>query len=219
MSLDVTLVTDGSSDRVLMPILEWLFRTTTLETVELRWADLRGLPSPARELRARLRVAVDLYPCRLLLVHRDAERADADDRRAEVATANATGVPHVTVVPVRMQEAWLLHDEAALRFAAGCPSGQEPLDLPAASRWEDLADPKGVLHRALLTASGATGRRAKKFNARTAAHHLAHRIEDWSPLRQLSAFRRLEADLRAAMDRMGVPLYPDGRGEGPEPST
>ena len=208
MSLDVTLVTDGSSDRVLMPILEWLFRGMTLEPVELRWADLRGLPSPARELRARLSLAVDLYPCQLLLVHRDAERADADDRRAEVAAANATGVPHVTVVPVRMQEAWLLHDEAALRFAAGCPSGNEPLDLPVASRWEELPDPKGVLHRALLTASGATGRRAKKFHAGTAAHHLAQRIEDWSPLRQLSAFRRLEADLRAAMDRLGLPLYP-----------
>ena len=96
-------------------------------------------------------------------MHRDAENQDASVRYREIQLANQTNIQHVCIVPVRMQEAWLLHDEAALREAAGRPSGREPLNLPRASMWERLPDPKQILHAALVTASGASGRRAKNF--------------------------------------------------------
>lgn len=210
MTIQATLVTDGSSDTVLVPILRWLFGTLTSEPVELRWGDLRGLSNPPKSLQARLACAVELYPCRLLFVHRDAEKQSAQDRYDEISVANTTGLHHVCVVPVRMQEAWLLHDEYALREAAGRPSGKEPLNLPPPSKWDVLPDPKHILHATLMVASGTTGRRAKKFNPGAAAHRLADLVDNWAPLRKLTAFQRLETDTRTALVSLGLRLYPEG---------
>lgn len=208
MTLQITLVTDGSSDKALMPVLRWLFGQVTPEPIELRWGDLRGLPRPSTTLGDRLTCAVNLYPCQLLLVHRDAEKQPAQLRYDEVRAANQTQLPHACVVPVRMQEAWLLLDELALREAAGRPSGTDPLNLPAPWQWESTPDPKQVLHQALVTASGARGRRAKQFQPARAAHRLAELVRDWSPLRRLSAFQRLERDVRDVLAELGKPLHP-----------
>jgi len=204
MTFQATLVTDGTSDVVLVRILEWLIARLTTAEIEIRWADLRGLPERPRGLGERIVVATRLYPCHILFVHRDAEHQDPEFRYTEVRVANTTGLGHVCIVPVRMQEAWLLHNEAAMREAAGRPSGTNPLDLPVAARWERLPDPKATLYNALRTASGATGRRAKRFKPARAAHRLADLITDWSPLRLLAAFARLEADTRTALRRLGV---------------
>ena len=204
MSLRVTLVTDGSSDIVLVPVLEWLIREITSEYFEIRWADLRGLSEVPRDLAEKLAAAIAIYPCDLLFVHRDAEGQDPGVRYEEIQAANQTDRLHVCVVPVRMQEAWLLHDEVALREAAGRPSGTEDLSLPPARRWERLPDPKGILYQALRTANGARGRRAKRFNPARAAHRLADLVNDWSPLRDLTAFPQLESDTREALTRLGI---------------
>ena len=208
MTLQATLVTDGASDRVLVPILGWLMQQLTAQEVEARWADLRGLGRKPTDLSERLAAAVQLHPCRLLFVHRDAERQDPDIRYVEIDAANRTGCGHVCIVPVRMQEAWLLHDETALRQAAGRPSGTEDLGLPPPHQWDKLPDPKKVLHDALRTASGAKGRRAKNFRPGRAAHRLANLVTDWSPLRSLAAFARLEADTRTALAQLGVNMAP-----------
>lgn len=204
MTFQATLVTDGTSDVVLLRILEWLIAQLTTTEIELRWADLRGLRERPQGLGGRLVVATRLYPCDVLFVHRDAENQDPEVRYTEVRVANTTGLGHVCIVPVRMQEAWLLHNEAALREAADRPSGKDPLDRPAAARWERLSDPKATLYSALRTASGATGRRAKRFKPARAAHRLAELIADWSPLRQLPAFARLQADTRTALRSLGI---------------
>ena len=205
MMLRATLVTDGASDRVLEPILRWLMRQLTAEAFEIRWADLRGLRVKPRGLVQKLAVAVQEYPCQLLFVHRDAEGQDPQRRYEEIReAADSTTCSHVCVVPVRMQEAWLLHDEAALREAADRPSGTADLGLPPSHRWERLPDPKKVLHDALRAANGATGRRAKSFRPKRAAHRLADLITDWRPLRSLAAFNRLEAETRSALERLGL---------------
>lgn len=173
---------------------------------KIRWADLRGLGERSRKLEHRLTAAIEQYPCRLLFVHRDAEKQDPSVRYDEIQTANCTACHHVCVVPVRMQEAWLLHDETALREAAGRPSGTESLRLPPPQRWERLADPKRVLYEALRTASGAKGRRARNFKPGRAAHRLADLVTDWSALRALAAFDRLEQDTRTALTQLGVAL-------------
>jgi hypothetical protein len=205
MILRATLITDGSSDTVLLPILRWLVTTLTEDPVSVQWADLRGLRAPPRRLADRLTRAIELYPCRLLFVHRDAEAQPPDRRYQEIREANSTTLPHVCVVPVRMQEAWLLHDEEAIREAAGRPSGGIQLDLPPARKWEQIADPKEVLYRALRSASGFRGRRAKRFRPAMAAHRVASLVTDWSPLLQLSAFQRLELDTKAALLALGAP--------------
>lgn len=199
-----TLVTDGAADRVLLPLLRWLIGQHTREGVELRWADLRGLPAPPPGLREKVTRAVELHPCQLLFVHRDAEGQKPELRYEEILDANQTGRPHVAVVPVRMQEAWLLHDQGALREAAGRPTDTTPLDLPRTKKVELVPDPKAVLHHALRVASGARGRRAKRFSPHQAAHRLADLIVDWSPLRQLAAFRRLETDTLSALHTLGM---------------
>ena len=205
MTLRATLVTDGASDVILVPILQWLMRQLTAEAFEIRWADLRGFRVKPRGLAQKLAVAVQEYPCQLLFVHRDAEGQDPHRRYEEIGrAASSTACSHVCVVPVRMQEAWLLHDEAALRQAADRPSGTDALGLPPSHRWERLPDPKKVLHDALRSANGATGRRAKNFRPKRAAHRLADLITDWKPLRNLGAFNRLEADTRSALEHLGL---------------
>jgi hypothetical protein len=147
-------------------------------------------------LSQRIARTIELYPCDILFVHRDAEREPAQRRYEEIAAAVealtiATCPPCVEVVPVRLQESWFLFDERAIRFAAGNPNGDSPLDLPRSSL-EDLPDPKGLLNELLKRASDLSGRRRQRFNVRHAAHRLADLIEDYAPLRSLPAFRRLE---------------------------
>jgi hypothetical protein len=194
-----TLVTDGSSDAALLPVLRWLLGEVASDRVDLRWADLRSLRTPPKLLRDRLAAAIEYYPCDLLFVHRDAEHPDRLHlRREEIDRANETGVRHICVVPVRMLESWMLFDERALREAAGRPSGRERLDLPGSRSWATIADAKGVLHGALRAASGATGRRARQFDPDAAVHRLSNLIHDWGPLRQLPAFQQLEREVRQA---------------------
>ncbi len=202
--LQATLVTDGSSDLVLVRVLEWLLFQIISTEIAIQWADLRGLRKTPKDLSERLRVATELFPCRILFVHRDAEKQDPELRYQEIQAANTTGLSHICIVPVRMQETWLLHNEAALRQAADRPSGTEPLSLPAPIQWERLPDPKQTLHQALRTANGASGRRAKRFNPAKATHRLAELITDWSPIRQLLAFQRLEADITLALESLGT---------------
>lgn len=199
-----SLLTDGSSDRVLIPVLEWLVGFLTPTPLSIRWADLRSTRSRQTVLRDRVNEALRLYPCDVLFVHRDAEGQPAEQRYQEIVTAVPIHQQCIAVVPVRMQEAWLLHDEHALRKAAGRPSGTEPLHLPSLSRVETVANPKRTLHTALLTAAEVTGRRRRAFDAGGTARRLAELIEDWTPLRQLPAFRQLEADTRNALRKLKV---------------
>jgi hypothetical protein len=103
-----------------------------------------------------------------------------------------------------MQEAWLLFDESAIRRAAGKPNGPQPLNLPRLRQLESVADPKEKLLRALRTASGLSGRRLGKFSANKHAHRLAQLIDDYSPLRELSAFAALEADVEQCLATAGL---------------
>ncbi len=199
------LVGEGGSDRVLLPILRWVWEQATAEEVRLSWIDTSRV-SHAPGLAGKLRVALELHPCDVLFVHRDSDRQSPDQRRREIAGA-AGEHPHIPVVPVRMTEAWLLFDEVAIRSAAGRPASRCELGLPPLSKIERLADPKRELKRVLEAAHGATGRRARQFRPSARVHRLADLVEDWSPLRRLAAFRRLEVDTRLVLESLGVPLY------------
>jgi len=123
-----TLVADGSSDKVLLPILTWSLQQRDVTPIMEQWADIGRTPGGTED---RLKTALDLYPCDVLFVHRDAESQPSDLRRAQIADAlRWTLVRHIPVVPVRMMEAWLLIDESAIRSAAGNPNGTENLSLP-----------------------------------------------------------------------------------------
>jgi hypothetical protein len=195
--LRYTLLADGPTDEALVPILSWLLARHLPETaIQAQWADLRRLRVRPKSLAERIRLAVELFPCDVLFVHRDAERYPPEERGHEIhqaVEAVKQTVPHLCVIPVRMMEAWFLFDVAAIRRAAGNPNGEMPLDFPDVRRVEDLSDPKEVLHRLLREASGLTGRRLKNFNV--PVRRIAGLIEDFSPLRHLPAFQRLEREV------------------------
>lgn len=200
--LRYTLVADGSSDRALLPILTWLLRQY-LGTIPIQaeFADLRRLSPSPRKLSERIDRSVELYPCDLLFVHRDAENAPIEEREEEIRKAieessMEDSVRVVCVVPVRMQEAWLLIDEAALRRAAGNPNGTQPLAMPDVQRLEELADPKQLIRDLLRQASELQGRRLERFNWRSSAHRVAEMIGDFSILYRLAAFQRLSAEVK-----------------------
>lgn len=203
--LRCTLLTDGPSDRALVPLIRWLLREHRgITPVDLEFADLGRLVDPPRDLSQRIERSIELYPCDVLFVHRDAERASLTKRVREINDAltrrsRPEALPVVTVIPVRMTEAWLLIDEAALRVAAGSPRGRQPLRLPAVRDLEGLADPKRILHDLLREASGLRDRRRRldHFNRDlgTCVQRVAERIEDFSLLRQLNAFQALETQV------------------------
>jgi len=99
-----------------------------------------------------------------------------------------------------MQEAWLLFNEHAIRAASGNPNGRILLNLPSLQEVEDIPDPKRVLHSLLKHASELHGRRLKDFNPSKQAHRVSEQIDDFHPLRQLSAFQVLENELSDLLD-------------------
>ena len=195
--LRYTLVSDGPSDAMLLPVLDWILESHSSRLFVGRRADLRNLRRPPTGLAERVRTAVELHPCDLLFVHRDAERSDRASRMHEIERqlADAALTRWIGVVPVRMQEAWFLFDERALREAAGNPSGEAPLDLPALRRVEGVPNPKRLLETLLKKASGHGGRRLEKLRVGPMKYRVAALIADYSPLRAVPAFASLEAEV------------------------
>lgn len=197
-----TLISDGPSDRALLPILTWALReNSSVGRVQAEWADLYRLPDPPRNLCNRILTAIDLFPCDLLFVHRDAERQEPETRYSEInkavqeAVSQGFNIPAVCVVPVKMTEAWLLFDETAIRIAAGNPNGKNTLNIPELKEIEQILDPKDLLFEILKKASGLTRRRLKKFNEGAARVRISELIADFSPLRELNAFKKLEKNI------------------------
>ena len=194
-----TLLCDGPTDANLIPILNWVLRQRGgLALTVGVLAEFWRLARPPQSLEEKIRCALDLHPCRLLFVHRDAEKQPSSDRHLEIRRAvdrlaeAGFAIPAVAVVPVRMLEAWLLLDENAIRHAAGNPNGKQPLDLPAPQRLEERPDPKNDLHQALRQACGLRGRRLKKFNVSRAFWRITDYQQDFTALGQLPAFGQLE---------------------------
>ena len=206
------LLSDGSSDKMLMPILDWLLRCQCRTcAIDSQWADLGRLKFPPKKLSDRIRKTLEIYEPDLLFIHRDAENQTFELRQRQIrdALAGLTNPVAVCVIPIRMQEAWLLFDERAIRKAAENPNGRIALQLPDISRVESLPDPKVVLHSLIKGASGYGGRRLKKLNTKKLAHLVSASIDDFTSLRALSAFEKLETELSAVIEEKGWNLRRD----------
>ncbi len=205
MEVRYTLLAEGPSDAALIPILNWGIRQRVTDAaIVSQFADFGHLRHPPRGLEERIARGIDLYPCNLLIIHRDADAQPPDYRYVEItaalnaAKAKLPAFPHhVCVVPIRMTEVWLLISESAIRHAASNPNGNTALHLPPINRLETQATPKQLLQRSLETASGLRGRNLKKFSASRAVYNIPNHITDFLPLRRLSAYQRFEADLAA----------------------
>jgi len=198
-----TLVTDGSSDKLLAPLVELLFSTHTELAYQVNCAE--GLPPVSSGLRARIDSALELFPCDFLLVHRDAEGVAATLRQQEIEASwlgSQQTATLICVIPVRMTEAWLVANERPIRSAVGNPNGTQSLGLPALKNIESLPDPKFVLFEALKVATEWNASRKRKFNPHQYRHRVSELTDDLEPLRKLSSFRHLEAQIQRHLENL-----------------
>ena len=195
--VSATLVTDGSSDRLLKPLIELLFSEHTDMPYQVNCAE--GLPPLAEGLQSRIESALELFPCDFLFVHRDEEGVGTTMRQREIDNSWPVGEQTtvlICVIPVRMTEAWLIANAKPIRLAVGNPNGTEVLDLPAAKDIESSPDPKEILFTALTTASGLNARRKARFNPHQFRHRVSELTDDLAPLRMLASFKHLEAQVK-----------------------
>ena|ERR1035437_1348888 len=206
-----TLVSEGSTDANLIPIIDWTLKHAAgVPLSEGVRADFWRLPERPQNTTDRLLKAVEIFPCEVLFVHRDADGELPQARCDEICRAfDKAGIklPAVAVVPVRMLEAWLCFNEDAIRRASGNPNGKAPLNLPTLKRVESRPDPKKDLREALLTASELSGRRRKKFDATAAFWRVVDFIDDFSPLRELSSFQAFENSIKSLKDNDWKPGF------------
>jgi hypothetical protein len=204
--IEALLICDGSSDAALEHPVRWLLsRAGYRGTLSIQIADFSRTSLPSNRLKDKITDACSRYKPDVLFVHRDAERLSYADRLEEISLAlqrsgrvNEHSIP---IVPVRMLEAWLLFDEAAIRRAAGNPNGNNPISLPRINRIESEPDPKQLLCDLLSQASGLAGRRLKRFRPLSKRHLVAEEISDFSPLETLESFAQLRDALRFYLNR------------------
>ncbi len=209
-----TLLTDGSSDNTLMHIIDWTFNQLVPKLpVQKQFADLRCMikPPPNDKLNLRIAKAVELFPCNILFVHRDAEKSDDktfQNRITEIqssyeCTNSSKDCKLVKIIPIRMMETWLLIDINAIKIAAGNRNSKSNIQLPVINKLESLSEPKILLHNLIKEASELKGRRFAQLNVNQAVHLVAENISDFSVLRSLSAFRIFESELKHVLIEMG----------------
>lgn len=212
--LGTALYAEGPTDtRFLQPLLQracaQMCLTGCSAPVEVSDVlDLQPLPATRGQARGQrivsaAREARDAWS--ILFIHAD---ADSDQERAiqeRVEPARALlqaewGAHSVAVVPVRMTEAWVLADFQALKSAFGTTMSEHELGLVdvAAHGPDRLTDPKATLAAAFRASRG-------KRRARSVATYfgLIGETASFDQLRRLAAYRRMEGELRLALQTLG----------------
>ncbi|MFJ5842164.1 hypothetical protein ACIQGO_36390 [Streptomyces shenzhenensis] len=205
MTLRVLFLSEGSSDGGLVPHIERVAAQVDVPVI-VSAPDLSWLRKPVgREVSDKLRAARELSEdFDLALLHRDADKFSTETRRDEISTSVAAVWPnlaYVPVIPVRMLEAWLLLDEAAIRQVAGNPKGRVDLQLPKASTVEKVPDPKKVLKETISKASELRGRRLEDLNKRFPRnrHRLLELLDQEGPVSEVTSWRTFVAELSEAL--------------------
>jgi hypothetical protein len=111
--LRFTLVGEGSSDKNLIPILEWAVREQGVGVAQGQFARCDLLPHKPKSVAEKIMASLNLYEeCALLFVHRDADQLDPNPRRNEIESAvieaksrHPNMIPSVPVIPIRETEA------------------------------------------------------------------------------------------------------------------
>lgn len=189
------LLREGTSDDALLGHLEEMLLEAGVDEALGEIRPMQG----SSEAKLEQIAATDSHVS-LVFVHRDADGAGADARRAEIETAAAclpTSVTCIPIVPVRMTEAWLLLDAGAIRRVAGNETGSMRLDTPSASTVEAIADAKGRLKSTLAAASGLTGKRLSDFQKRFPDHRrqLLSGLDRSQDIRLVPSFESLVQDV------------------------
>lgn len=206
--INYVLISDGSSDRCLMPIIEFAISKHLKFASNGEWANFNELPISPKNLIDKIIYCNSNYEVDLFFIHRDGEK-DANPlikRCQEIENAiNESGcdLKHIACIPIRMTEAWLLFDEKAIRYASSNPNGKVKLNLPDIKKLENIPDPKKVLKEKLILASELSGRRLKKFNTSQKIHLVSKHIEDYSKLEKLKSYTHFIDQLKQLKNNIG----------------
>ena len=215
--LGLALFAEGATDhRFLRPLLYRLCdelclgsRTPVEVSEVLELHTPVGLKDQPRSERIAGAAASASDAWRVLFVHADADGDDAAARAERVEPALmavrnrlGNGRQGVAVVPVRSTDAWALADADALRRVFGTTLTNVELGVPSLPREvERLADPKSTLARSFYAT------RPPRSRARSGVAPYIDLLGGEiaiQALRQLGAFRRLEADLSAALRELQI---------------
>lgn len=192
MVQEFLLISDGSSDAALIPIIKSALKEK-FPNIDFKGerAEFYRVPNPPKTLREKIVLGIDLYQPDMIFIHRDCEKFGLQTRHEEVDTVikELDLNKLLKVIPLRMTEAWLLINEAAIRQAANNPHGRVRLNIPRLNRLESLPNPKDVLESLLKTASELKGRRLDNLNTRQAILRVADHITNWSSLNSLEAYQ------------------------------
>jgi hypothetical protein len=204
-----TLCSEGPSDRVLLHHISWALKKLTSLSFSGDWADPSVFQDSRKDISTRVVQAISYYPCNLLFVHRDADGSGYKDRKDEVFNCLRNvgiRIPTVSIVPVRMTEAWLLCDEAAIRSAAGRPRGDSEIPIPHKKSVENLSEPKKILEDCLCVASEHKGRKLDIFRRELPSlkYRVAELVEDFSVLVEIPSFREFMSDLESVLESAGM---------------
>ncbi|GIH93741.1 hypothetical protein ACFFMN_21600 [Planobispora siamensis] len=185
----------------LADLVESLFADRGIR-LRLSKPDFSLLDKVPKDVRSRVTAGAKLMrePIDLVVVHRDSDNVGHEIRRSEIEKAVlAAGVMSsvVSVIPVRMTEAWLLLDEDGIRQVAGNPRGRHDLKLPKVHQVEGVADPKQLLKECLVKAADVTGRRHDRITKRFFQHRrqLLERLDCTGPVSELPSWKRLVTDI------------------------
>ncbi|MFF5651624.1 hypothetical protein ACWGI0_20185 [Streptomyces sp. NPDC054802] len=208
MTVHALYLCEGSSDTGLRDHIEAIGAEMGREIL-VTVPDLDRLPNrPGHSVRDKLRAAQQVSDegqvYNLVVIHRDSDSNPPERRRGEIAEAVdevSPGLAHVPVIPVRMLEAWLLLDQAAIREVAGNPNGKAALNLPKPARAESVTDPKTLLKQAIATASEEKGRRLEKLQKRFPENRarLLQMLDREGPIQQLASWQAFTHDLRESL--------------------
>lgn len=196
------LISDGSSDRVLLNIINYTLKQFYDIDFEGERAEFGFLKEKVSNLNRKIFYAIDLYEPKLIFIHRDAEKQSLENREQEIDSdleSVAEDIKKqklfVKIIPVRMTESWLFIDEKAIRQAAGNPNGKVVLNLPKIKNIEQLSEPKDELERILKIASGLSGRKLRDLHTRHLIQLIPEFIEDFSPLEQFPSYQHFKKQI------------------------
>ena len=186
--LTFSVIADGGTDRLLVPIIQWAIHRLDPE-VDILEPEFTKRSGSIKDFLSTYTTDV-----MLVFVHRDSENMTLSERLKEFESTSGSNV--VPVVPVRMSEAWILFNARAISRAAG--SSARMVAVPGIGEIESSSNPKRHLNGLLIEAAGnPSGRRGKSFRRSLISRRVsvASFISDYSPLEQLAAFRHFQRSL------------------------
>lgn len=209
MRIKFLLVSEGPSERHLVPILETLCVRAGAEEAMGDAPDLSRLPQRiGRCIESQVQAALQLGGfCNLLFVHKDADSRNHLGVQTSIVAklASVVNCPRsICIIPVQELEAWLMTNEQLIREVVGNARGRNHLGLPTIKQIEKTSSPKELLKQALMQASGEKGRRLRRI-ANDFPHYralLLQRLLLDGPINQLPAWQRLTNDIKQAVHQL-----------------